>query len=685
MHKILNFTFLIIPLLAGMEISVSHFYVANPVEIKSGFGVIMTTLLTFLYVLFLKRTGANFLYSKIHIPYFIFILYALISLIWSRDLYTSIDLFLEYLSFGLISVLAYNLLSINSKQINSFFYFVFLSQLLIIIVALFQIHKPEYISFINQFAPPSSTFGNRNFFGQYIFLIFPINLIYFFNSKKIKELLFQFLLISLSSYLIFEIDARQIYLVYYLTFILFFIGLLLLKFYFRKAHLLDSWLLKTKYSLTALLFFVTSLVFFNGSIFSSHEANITSSFNSVANENSQSGSGGRLEWWMNSIPMALDNPFGVGLGHWVDEYPLYHKSMVTDFNFDHKSRPVNPHNEIVQVIVDQGWLMIPLLMLFTYYILSSAFKYAKSREFSLIVLGLSVSFISFVLFSLVSKTFSTYASAFLVSSFLGVFSRIIDRKPFQLSLGLISQNILIIVLGIVFLIGFSFNVLHLNARFELGKIWRPGIKGDISKQYEVTLDAYKKNNYDPRLLFEAAWVSQKNSDLENTEKLLNKYLKIKPYDTNALHNLYLIHDFNKDKMKMYDVLNRWYKVDNEDIRALLPLARYEFLNENYDKANKYYSELKKSFDKYKDYATSYDLQHMSIIKFATAVKDYKYVDFMFKEYLKLRPTANNHGVYGVFLLNALGDKKRSKSYISKALELDPNLEVPIEVLKSLDL
>jgi len=187
------------------------------------------------------------------------------------------------------------------------------------------------------------------------------------------------------------------------------------------------------------------------------------------------------------------------------------------------------------------------------------------------------------------------------------------------------------------------------------------------------------------LLFEAAWVSQKNTDFENTEKLLNKYLKIKPYDTTALHNLYLIHNFNKDKMKMYDVLNRWYKVDNEDIRALLPLTRYEFLNENYDKANKYYSELKKSFDKYKDYATRFDLQHMSIIKFATAAKDYKYVDFMFKEYLKLRPTANNHGVYGVFLLNALGDKKRSKSYISKALELDPNLEVPIEVLKSLDL
>jgi len=161
---------------------------------------------------------------------------------------------------------------------------------------------------------------------------------------------------------------------------------------------------------------------------------------------------------------------------------------------------------------------------------------------------------------------------------------------------------------------------------------------------------------------------------------------MRPFETQAHHNLYLLYRDLKMEEEMRFILEDWHAIDPRDIRALLPLTKLEFAKENYDKANFYYSKLKKNFDYYKNRPT-YELLHMQIVKFATAVKDFKFLEHVYSDYLNKKPTANNYAVYAVIVFNVLQDKDKALRLFQKAIEFDAEIldEIPTPIRKELGL
>ena len=70
----------------------------------------------------------------------------------------------------------------------------------------------------------------------------------------------------------------------------------------------------------------------------------------------------RIAIWSNTLAMILENPFGVGLGNWVVQYPMYHTRVIPDYEMSEAIQHINVHNDYLEFAAELGVFGAALLV-----------------------------------------------------------------------------------------------------------------------------------------------------------------------------------------------------------------------------------------------------------------------------------------------------------------------------------
>lgn len=687
-HNFFKVLVVLIPLVAGFELSAESFtFTVDPIILKSNIGIILVSAIYLFFMIKVIAKKRTIIYSSELTPVILFLILSFGYIFKSVNLYSAVHIFILYLSYFFIYLLSLNTYK-DSENFKDILKVLIKVEFVCAVIGFLQIYFPNTVSFINQFASPSGTFGNSNFFGQFLLFLFPINIYYLLRGKH-TERFFSLVNIVLTFIIVYQIGAAQLYLILFLLFI----ALVIHQFLFYFINKKYSFFAGKDLAIFLALIVITLLIFkqdyFKSITQGSNEVNLSSNYSLVNDISREDWSSGRFQMLVNSIDMAKDHPFGVGLGQWEIYYIFYQDRYLKDTAFDHKARSRELHNEYAEIFLSLGFfgflLIFVAFILLTLKILPYLFKENKNTELYLFT---SLSLLVFLLVAGVSKPINGYILTFLTAAFAGFLSSNCNSKKelkeYEFN-GIFAYIFLVIALVNLIFVSYKY-IPNLYSKYLQGKVWLTQNRTNLDNQEYLYLKSYEIEPEDPQTVFDTGLILTRNRKYKEAIPFFLKFLEMRPFETQAHHNLYLLYRDLKMEEEMRFILEDWHAIDPRDIRALLPLTKLEFLKENYDKANFYYSKLKKNFDYYKN-RPKYELLHMQIVKFATAVKDFKFLEHVYSDYLNKKPTANNYAVYAVIVFNVLQDKDKALRLFQKAIEFDAEIldEIPTPIRKELGL
>ena len=193
-----------------------------------------------------------------------------------------------------------------------------------------------------------STFGNPNFFGDFLVVMSPIVLALFFKKKSI-HLLFLWLLISFSTIFSYSKGA----------WIGFGVGLIVFTFLFIGFILNISRRKKVILILVMALF--TASVVTGGILFQLKKRPDSSSF--------------RIFTWLSCWEMINTHPvIGTGIGTFYLTYPSYRRPQIFFIEGMHNTESDHPENEFLEVFYDEGMIGISIFLLLLLMVLTMGLK-----------------------------------------------------------------------------------------------------------------------------------------------------------------------------------------------------------------------------------------------------------------------------------------------------------------------
>lgn len=220
-----------------------------------------------------------------------------------------------------------------------------------------------------------STFGNPNFFGDFLVVMSPIVLALFFKKKSF-HLLFLWLLITFSTIFSYSKGA----------WIGFGVGLIAFAFLFVGFILNIS--KRKKVILIFIMALLTVSVVTGGILFQLKKRPDSSSF--------------RVFTWLSCWEMINTHPvIGTGIGTFYLTYPSYRRPQIFFIEGMHNTESDHPENEYLEVFYDEGVIGLSIFLLLLLTILNIGFKnlaYFRKNNFSISTLSyLQLGFVSAIL------------------------------------------------------------------------------------------------------------------------------------------------------------------------------------------------------------------------------------------------------------------------------------------------
>lgn len=220
-----------------------------------------------------------------------------------------------------------------------------------------------------------STFGNPNFFGDFLVVMSPIVLALFFKKKSF-HLLFLWLLITFSTIFSYSKGA----------WIGFGVGLIAFAFLFVGFILNIS--KRKKVILICIMALLTISIVTGGILFQLKKRPDSSSF--------------RVFTWLSCWEMINTNPvLGTGIGTFYLTYPSYRRPQIFFIEGMHNTESDHPENEYLEVFYDEGVIGLSIFLLLLLMVLTIGFKnlsyFRKSNSNSSTLSYLQLGFISAIL------------------------------------------------------------------------------------------------------------------------------------------------------------------------------------------------------------------------------------------------------------------------------------------------
>ncbi|MBR3654373.1 MAG: O-antigen ligase family protein [Elusimicrobia bacterium] len=293
------------------------------------------------------------------LPIILFLLSGLISFLHSPFPLASLNEFIRRLIYCFLAIIIIDCFQ-NKKDLKRLVNFLIFATYIVCIYAVIQYIDTRYFP-----APPEkgldpfiwrwafqerifSTFGNPNFFGDFLVVMNPIVLALFFRKKSF-HLLLLWLLIVFSTVFSYSKGAWIGFGVGIVAFTFLFIGYILNISKKKKAVLIV---------LTSL--FVISLVA-GGTMFQLKKRPDSSSF--------------RIFTWLSCWEMINTHPIiGTGIGTFYLTYPSYRRPQIFFIEGMHNTESDHPENEYLEVFYDEGIIGIGIFLLLLLTIFAIGFK-----------------------------------------------------------------------------------------------------------------------------------------------------------------------------------------------------------------------------------------------------------------------------------------------------------------------
>lgn len=685
--KLITIVFFVMPFLTATGLNDGFLSTLNPRELRTSFGVVSVLLGLLFWIGYSYANGViKVRSSRLYLPIFLFLLWCLITFFWSDNIYKYSITLVQYLSLGLIFFLVTNV-CVSSNAIKKLFDIFIYSLFAVSIIGLLQSYFSDSLFIQNLFvqkAVPASTFINKNMASHFVVMILPLSIVFLLTSKSLNKL-FLYSTINFTSFLfLLNIEARQAYLAIFLELIiiaLFFI----LDFYKNKNQFFNSLVLK-KWKVFSIFMIVFSLLISSNFDKNGFNFDSGSKIKKLQQINLQGGSS-RIPGWINTLEMVKDNPLiGVGVGQWSEHYPMYHDKIEKDIIFGDKARFKKLHNDYLEMLASVGIVGFLLLIWILVIVTGQVWrKLAIPSSERGLVLALSLGLVGFSVVALFSFPVYEYIAAFILMVFMALLSSLSgDSKIYKLKIQPKFHFSLIVFL-FIFL---SFSVFSAYSWIIAESFHQKSIKsfntGDIDLAINESKESLHYNPYNYEYYDQLGYYLLNNQQGMSAIPILTKSNDLSLFNSHSLLKLQSAFRLIGDSQNQQKILEHILKYDPKNIKALAAFVRLLFIKSEYDKANHLYSQLKDSFEYYKD-RPNFGPYYKIITKLALAVQDYRYASYIYDDLVKRNPSAQRYSVYATIEYQGLANKEKARMLFEKALELDGNVEIPKNIREELEI
>ena len=166
--------------------------------------------------------------------------------------------------------------------------------------------------------------------------------------------------------------------------------------------------------------------------------------------------------------------------------------------------------------------------------------------------------------------------------------------------------------------------------------------------------------------------------------LLKKVNEISPYNIFPLFNLQESYARMGNIKQQTRVLEKILEIDPLNVKASSILVRALYIQKQYKAATTEYKRTKKNFEYFKG-RSGFGPYHTHLAETALLVEDYKFFSYIYDDLIEQDASAQNYVVYGVVEYQRSGNKSKAKKLFTKAIEIEPNFEIPQEIRDDLKL
>ncbi len=345
------------------------------------------------------------------------IVWSAISISWAHNLYEAVVKFLDWAAAvgGFLLIM----LAVNKRHhLNWVVEFIFWSGVVLGSLGIAQ--WLFNVNWVDQYAAPSATFNNKNMAAQYGLLTWPLGVALFLRARTpIQEWVYGLTSGAILLFIIYT-RTRAAWLSIALEFTL------LLAFLIYSALVLKRNFLREGIKLPIVIVVSILVLFF---------AHLTSDgfhwFFLQVGEIAQTTAGQvkfdgtgihRISIWANTLAMIWEHPFGVGVGNWVVEYPLYHTKVLIDHEMSEAVQHINTHNDYLEIGAELGWIGIVILIGLAISLGNNTLRLIKNVDTSNreILLGVSLAIVGISFDAIFSFPFQQPVPIFLLCVYIGI-------------------------------------------------------------------------------------------------------------------------------------------------------------------------------------------------------------------------------------------------------------------------
>ncbi len=293
------------------------------------------------------------------LPIILFLLSGLISLLHSPFHFASLNEFIRRFIYCFLAVIIIDCFE-DKKSLKRILNFLIFATYIVCIYAVIQFIDTRYFP-----APPAkgldpfiwrwafgnrifSTFGNPNFFGDFLVVMNPIVLALFFKKRSF-HLLLLWMLITFSTVFSYSKGAWIGFGVGIIAFTFLFIGFIL------------NISRRKKVILILVMAVLTASIVAGGTFFQLKKRPDSSSF--------------RVFTWLSCWEMINTHPIiGTGIGTFYLTYPSYRRPQIFFIEGMHNTESDHPENEYLEVFYDEGIIGLSIFLLLLLMVLTIGFK-----------------------------------------------------------------------------------------------------------------------------------------------------------------------------------------------------------------------------------------------------------------------------------------------------------------------
>lgn len=308
-----------------------------------------------LMLLFLQRdSGMDIHAPVILLPAMLLVAWAIVSMLWAVNEYEATVKILDWSAAVLAGLLFLHVLS-NKEDVR-----LFCNIVLAVAVVLLFIGYMQYffnVRWVDQYAPPSITFNNKNMAAQYTLLLLPIAIGMGLCARSWWSLLLYFgIAIASAAFIMLGLTRGAIIAMVGEFFVLAFF-LVVYGVYHRISALRRMVLVL---ALLMVLVFACLLIIAPEVVEGTYKR-----IKDTVRHLMQFQGETRFPIWANTVAMISDHlVFGVGAGNWMVYYPKYHLSVLPDFEVGLHRQHINTHQDYLEMTAELGLVGLALLLWF---------------------------------------------------------------------------------------------------------------------------------------------------------------------------------------------------------------------------------------------------------------------------------------------------------------------------------